>query len=134
MGPVTQGTALKIVLVHGVEVGVDEEVSFLARVAAVVVTVTVFQVVSHPIWHVPQDPCEVVVVVVGQHGSLGGTKTVVVSSRMQSGANGQAYSGQTVVWLVVAHLYLATEAYAYVEQSLLCRRSKSEVRSLPTRR
>lgn len=93
----TQGTALKIVLVHGVEVGVGEEVSFLTRVASVVVTVTVFQAVAHPIWHVPQGPCEVVVDVVGQHGSLGGTKSVVVSSWMQSGANGQAYSGQTVV-------------------------------------
>ena len=78
---------------HGAEEVVDVgDESFLTRVAsaAEVVIVTVLRIVAQPIWHVPQGPCAVVVVVVGQHVSLAGTKRVVVSSRMQAGAAGQA--------------------------------------------
>lgn len=78
---------------HGAEEVVDVgEESFLSKVAsaAEVVTVTVLRMVAQPIWHVPQGPCVVVVLVVGQHLSLGGTRSVVVSSRMQAGAAGQA--------------------------------------------
>ena len=60
----------------GVDIVVDtgETMSLLSYEASgVVVTSTVSHVVAQPTWHDPQGPIVVVVLVVGQHGSLGGT-------------------------------------------------------------
>lgn len=62
MGPSTQGSARKIVWVHGaddegVNVG-EEEVSLLTAVATgtEVVTSTVSQKIAQPVWQVGQGP------------------------------------------------------------------------------
>jgi hypothetical protein len=101
VGPSTQGTARKIVCVQGTEEDVEfrkEEVYLLTTVAVgtEVVTSTVSRKVAQPVWQVGHGPCVVVVVVLGQQESLGGTKSVVFSSRMHSGIGPHLRVGQPI--------------------------------------
>jgi hypothetical protein len=82
-------------VVHGVAVAT----CFFSRLPAiaVVVTTTVVRSIAHPVWHVAQGPGVVIVGVVGQHGSLGGTKSVVVSRMMHSGIGPQVDVGQAII-------------------------------------
>jgi hypothetical protein len=68
----------------GVRIGPD--VAVLLGTAAVVVTVEIMYSVLHPVWQVEHGPDTMVVPVVGQHASSGGTYVVVVASKTQSGA------------------------------------------------
>jgi hypothetical protein len=105
VGPTSIGPSVKIVRVHGLEVGVGGEeaaVFFLTSLAttpeveAGIVTVAVLRLIAQPLWHVGQGPSIVMVLVVVQHASLGGTKSVVVASRMHSGIGPHSRREQSV--------------------------------------
>ena len=98
-------TPSKNVVVHGVAV-VDTVADAVAvatcffsstSAAAVVVIVTVCRSIAHPVWHDGQAPVEVTVGVVGQHGSLGGTLSVVIESMMHSGIGPQVKVGHAIL-------------------------------------
>lgn len=87
---------------HGVDVGVGEDVAAFWRsvepeAEAEAVTVVVLRSIPQSLWHVGQGPSVVIVVVVGQDASLGGTKSVVVDTSLHCGMGPHLRVGQSVL-------------------------------------